>query len=100
MKKNSTNRDSMFGKMIEAMSASQLTKNISAMVSGNAIARVVGILALPVITRLYSPNDFGELAIFVSVLGILLPFVTLRFSVAVPLQSSDAQVANLFALCL
>ena len=90
----------MLGRIKQTLTTNQLARNISAMVSGNAAARAVGILALPAITRLYSPSDFGDLAVFVSVLSILLPFVTLRYSVAMPLPRYDASAANLVALCV
>ena len=43
-----------------------LFKNILKLISGEGIGRVVGFMAAPAITRLYTPSDFGVLAVFAS----------------------------------
>lgn len=43
-----------------------LFKNILKLISGEGIGRIIGFIAAPFITRLYTPADFGLLAVFTS----------------------------------
>ena len=54
--------------------------------------------ALPLLTRIYSPEEFGALAVFVAVLGIFSALSSLRYNVAIPLPRTDGLAANLMAL--
>lgn len=67
---------------------------------GSIIARIIGIASTPIITRLYSPSDFGILSVFSSALAILGPMMTLRYLLAIPLPRRDGTAANLVAASL
>ena len=67
--------------------------------AGSGMARVVGVLTIPLLTRIYSPEEFGLLAVFNAFLLLLLPLGTLRYVVALPLPRSDRAAMNLLALC-
>src|SRR5690625_6445541 len=51
-----------------------------------------------VISRLYSPQDFGVLSFFASLIAIIVPFATLRYSVTIPLPKNDGLAFNLVVL--
>jgi O-antigen/teichoic acid export membrane protein len=63
------------------------------LVAGSAGAQTLSLLAAPVLTRLYSPESFGDFAYMLSVAGIIGSFASLGLELAVPLASkvSDAQ---------
>lgn len=65
---------------------------------GSSIGRVIGIASIPVLTRLYSPADFGVLAVFTALVAILAPLVTLRYALALPLPRHDGVAMNLLVL--
>jgi len=52
--------------------------------SGTAVAQIATIAAAPVLTRLYSEAEFGQLAIFTAIATLLGNFATLRFEGAIP----------------
>jgi O-antigen/teichoic acid export membrane protein len=54
--------------------------------------------ALPVLTRLYSPADFGLLAVFVGVVSMISVAICLRFDIAVALPERDVEALSLLAL--
>lgn len=56
------------------------------------------VLALPILTRLYSPADFGMLAVYAAVVGIISVIACLRYNIAIPLPESDADAFALLAL--
>jgi len=66
----------------------------------NVLAQAVSLIAAPLLTRLYSPADFGTVAIFTSLLSVLLAFSTLRFEWSVPNAGSRSQAAALIVLGL
>ena len=65
---------------------------------GSGIGRAIGIAAIPVLTRLYTPEDFGVLAVFTALVAILAPLVTLRYVLALPLPRHDGVAMNLLAV--
>jgi len=77
--------------------STSIFKNMLVLATGSGIAKIVGIASIPVITRIYSPEHLGALSVFVAMAALLVPFGTLRYSVALPLPRSDALALNLAA---
>lgn len=75
-------------------------RSASVLVGGTAIAQLLMLLILPVLTRLYTPEDFSALAVYVSILGIISAAACLRLEIAIPLPHRDEDAANLLALAL
>lgn len=46
--------------------------------TGTVIAQLISILSIPVITRMYGPQEYGHLTLFLSTAAILIPLATLR----------------------
>jgi O-antigen/teichoic acid export membrane protein len=67
---------------------------------GTTFAQGLGILALPFLTRIYTPEEFGVLGVFTALLGITSVIACLRYEIAIPLPESDKSAANLIALSL
>ena len=67
---------------------------------GTAVAQGLLILASPVLTRLYTPADFGVLVVYVSIMAILAILASLRFEYALPIPADEAEAVNLLALCV
>lgn len=70
------------------------------LIMGSGLARIVGLASIPILTRLYSPEDYGVLAIYTSIVAVLVPILTLRYVTAIPLPNTDAMAFNLFMLCV
>ena len=73
---------------------------VSVLVGGTAFAQLLGVLAAPVLTRLYSPEDFGLLGAFASILAVIGVVQTLRYSLAIPLPARDDEAAHVALLSL
>lgn len=73
-------------------------RGMATLALGSGIGRVIGIVSIPVLTRLYSPEDFGVLAVFTALVAILAPLVTLRYVLALPLPQQDGVAMNLLVL--
>ncbi|MDW2169817.1 oligosaccharide flippase family protein [Vibrio sp. 1567] len=79
--------------------SSSVFKGMFVLLVGSGFARVLGILCIPILTRIYTPEEYGVLALYVSVVAVLSPVLSLRFSQALPLPKSDAMAVNLLCLC-
>jgi O-antigen/teichoic acid export membrane protein len=66
--------------------------------SGQALGLGVAVFASPILSRLYSPRDFGLLAIFVTLIGVMSTFATLRYDNAIPLPKDECRARCLAAL--
>jgi O-antigen/teichoic acid export membrane protein len=78
----------------------RLRRAVAVSVSGAALGQLIVLAASPLVTRLYTPEDFGVLGVFSALLGILGIAVSLRYDLAIPLAEDATSVVNLLALSL
>jgi len=77
---------------------SKFARGVGVLVGGTAGAQALGVLAAPILTRLYSPDDFGLLAVYASLLALCGVIASLRYELAIPLPEDDEQAAHLVVL--
>lgn len=58
---------------------SGLRKSVLTMMAGTAMSQVIIVICMPILTRLYSPEDFGIYALFISVTGLISPLAFLKY---------------------
>src|SRR5215210_587379 len=75
-------------------------RHVVTLASGTAIAQLLLVLATPALTRLYTPADYGTLAVYSSTLTVLLVLASLRYEAAIPLPEDEALAGSLLALTL
>lgn len=75
-------------------------KGASIIAGGTAIGQALTVVSSPLLTRMYTPEDFGVLAVFTSLLLMFLVVASLRYEVAIPLPEDDSTAANLLALAM
>jgi len=75
-------------------------RGVGVLVGGTASAQILLVLAVPILTRLYTPEDFGLLAVYASLLAIIGVISTLRYELAIPLPEDDVEAANVAVLSL
>lgn len=64
----------------------------------SGIVQLLGILAIPVLARLYSPSDFGVLAVFVSLSLVLTTVASFRLELAIPNEETDTFALDTFCV--
>lgn len=84
------------GRLVEG----RFTKQVMLLTSGTVVAQGLTVLAAPLLTRLYSPSDFGLLASFTVCLSMAVIFVSLKYEQAIPAVKKDSEAASLFTLTL
>jgi O-antigen/teichoic acid export membrane protein len=77
---------------------SNFVGNVLKLVSGSIASQILGILLVPVITRIYSPSDMGVFQIFVAVSGILVILSSFSYQFAIMLPKSEEDSANILFL--
>lgn len=78
----------------------RFARSVSVLAGGTAAGQFIVIAASPALTRLYSPEDFGLLAVFAALLSILGVIASLRYQLAIPLPESDEEAAHVVVLGL
>ena len=79
---------------------SQITKNnfarnIVLLSSASVLAQLINITSMPLLSRLYSPEDFGVLSLFSSVLGLLSTISGFRYYLVLPLARRERYVHSI-----
>lgn len=70
------------------------------LISGTFLAQLINVMSAPILTRLYSPSEFGILGLFVTITGIIVPIATLRYESAIMLPEEKEEAIHLFWLCI
>lgn len=75
-------------------------RNVIVVAGGTAFGQVLVVAVSPILTRLYSPNEFGIWATYTSILALLSVVASLRYEMAIPIPESDTVAASLLILSL
>lgn len=75
-------------------------RSVGVLAGGTAFAQALSVLALPILTRLYTPADFSVLAVYTSALAMIAVVACLRLEIAVPMPERDEDAANILVLAL
>lgn len=78
----------------------RFTRAVAVMVGGTVGAQAIAVLAAPLLTRFYTPQDFGLLAVFVALLSLVSVVACLRYELMIPVPEDDNQAAALCVLSL
>ncbi len=70
------------------------------MITGTAIAQAMPIAISPILTRLYSPSEFGIFSLFISISAIINVIASGRYELAIMLPKSDEDAINITSLSI
>ncbi|MDE1264181.1 lipopolysaccharide biosynthesis protein [Vibrio aestuarianus] len=84
--------------MLKKILKEDFFRNVGLLASGTAIGQVVSIIALPFLTRLYTPESFAQLSLFLSLVSICSTIACLRFEIAIPLSRNENEKNDLSIL--
>lgn len=75
-------------------------RNVGKLLSANVIAQAIGLLVYPVLTRMYSPEDFGLLNLFLSIGAIICLLSTSEYQSAILLPKEEKEAIGLSKVAL
>ncbi|MGB3908437.1 MAG: oligosaccharide flippase family protein [Methanomethylovorans sp.] len=83
-----------------AKKKTSFASDVLTLVGGTTFAQIVTILASPVLTRLYTPDEFGTWALLISITTIIGIIACMRYEFSIMLPESDKEAINLLGLSL
>lgn len=72
--------------------------DVLTLAGGTTFAQILTILAAPVLTRLYGPDDFGVWALYLSITSIISVIACMRYEYSIMLPESSEEAVNLLGL--
>jgi O-antigen/teichoic acid export membrane protein len=85
----------MFKKIIPT---SEFARNVLILMTGTTVAQAIPIAISPILTRIYTPEDFGIFALFFAMISIFGSIANGRYELAIMLPQKDEDAINIFAL--
>lgn len=83
---------------IKSVFKSSLVRNASKLASGTIVAQIIAFITIPILSRTYSQEAFGLLAIFSAVVAFISSFATLKYDTALVLPKDDKDAYTLLKL--
>lgn len=76
----------------------RLLHQVGVLVLGGGVAQAIALACSPLVTRLYSPDDYAVITVFLAMTGVLLPFACGKYEVAIVVAGTDRHASALTAL--
>ena len=86
--------------LIDRLRGRPFARAVATLTGATALAQAVSLAASPLLTRLYTPDDFGIASVFVSLLSLLVGVAALRYDLAIPLPQDIALARGLLSVSL
>ncbi|MFZ0006370.1 lipopolysaccharide biosynthesis protein [Methanoregula sp.] len=79
---------------------SKFLSNMLKLSSSTLVGQILGLIATPILARIYSPSDFGIFQIFLSIVSLIAPLACFSYYYAIVLPEKKEDAANVVILCL
>lgn len=76
---------------------SEFGRNVLTLMTGTVIAQAIPVVLAPFLTRIYTPEDFGVLAVYLAIIGIISIVITARYELAIVLPRSNKAAIGIFS---
>ncbi|WP_350353008.1 oligosaccharide flippase family protein [Microbacterium sp. A8/3-1] len=70
-------------------------RSIGTLLTGSVVAQVIGLATMPVLSRIFTPQSFGLLAVFLSITSLVAIVASLRYEYAIVLPEADEDAVHL-----
>ncbi|MBP3912341.1 MAG: oligosaccharide flippase family protein [Niameybacter sp.] len=87
-------------KKIIKNSNNNFINNILVIASGTACAQLINTILSPVITRIYSPEEYGILTLYTSIIGIFSVITSLRYESTIAIADDEDTAINMGCVSL
>jgi O-antigen/teichoic acid export membrane protein len=85
---------------MKTTAASASARHVLTLMTGTSLAQAIALAVSPLLTRLYTPGQFGVYALYLSAVALLAIVATGRYELAVVLPESDDDAWHVCALAL
>lgn len=73
-------------------------RNIATLITGTTVAQAIPIAISPILTRIYTPEEFGPLALYISITSIFSVIATFRYELTIVQVQCDEDAKSLIQL--
>ena len=87
-------------KYINRFLQSRIVRNTSVLLSGNILAQIITLLAYPIISRIYTPDEMGTLNLFVSIFAILVLLANAEYQNVLVFHKNEKDLPSVLTVCL
>lgn len=88
----------LFIQYLERVLGKTFAANIAKLLSGAMVGMAISFLAMPILSRLYTPDDYGLFGIITSFVGIFTAVASFRYSMAIILPKENDEATDLLVL--
>ena len=85
---------------IKNIKTNTFIKSVSVLMTGTVLAQALTYLITPVLTRIYSTEEMGELGVYLRIVGFVAALATMRYELTLPLPKRDKHAFLLYRLSL
>ncbi len=79
---------------------SEFGRNVVTLTTGTTLAQIIPIAISPILTRLFTPEEFGVFALYISIAAIAGVLATGRYDLAIMLPKKTSAALNVLAVAL
>jgi O-antigen/teichoic acid export membrane protein len=90
-------------KLLSLKNKSNFIQNTFYMLNAGVIGQIIALLSMPILSRLFAPEDFGQFALFTAVTAIIVSVATFRFDWSIPNARTNgiaAAIMKIAFLCV
>lgn len=87
-------------KNLKDMLQNNFVKSVLLITGGTAFAQVINAALSPVITRMYTPKEYGVLTVYISILGMLAIVGSLKYEWGIAIAEDDEKAINVLSLSI
>ncbi len=84
--------------VINRIKQSEFAKHVLTLVSGSSVAMLIPFAAEPVLSRMFTPAEFGIFEIYAALIVMIGSIATARYEMAIVLPREDHSAVNLLGL--
>lgn len=84
--------------LFNSLKKSTYFRNLTTLTIGATLAQLIGVLVAPILSRVYTPDDYGIYAIFAAVVTILSTIYSLRYESKIMLPKNQDEVTSLMLI--
>lgn len=85
---------------MKKLSNNIFVRNVMSLATGTLAAQLITILCSPIVTRLFLPEEYGILILFVSITSFISSISMFRYENAIVLSKTDNGAMNVISLCI
>lgn len=85
---------------ISMIKKNKFLKGVLWITGGTAFAQFINAILSPIITRIYTPEEYGMLTIYIATVSIITITGSFMYELAIPIAEDEDSAVNIIALCI